>query len=97
MYFQQSSFKIDKLRNDRFYAWKHCIELVLSFREFEEFIEDEPLSFVSSDYLVWNKSDGKEKAIISLSLSEYHLENFNTHRMSKIFGFWSLIYFKSTP
>ncbi len=66
--------KVDKLDATNYFSWKQNIQLVLSLRELDEFIEQEPPAEDARNYLDWKKSDRKAKAVIGLSLSDEHLE-----------------------
>ena len=70
-----SSLKIDKLSSTNFHAWKQKIQLVLSLRELDDHIDEDPPERTDASYTAWMKADRKAKAIIGLSLSDEHLEH----------------------
>lgn len=67
-------FKIEKLSDSNFHVWKQKVQLILSFRELEDHITDEPASSAPDDSEKWSKDDAKAKAIIGLSISDDHLQ-----------------------
>ena len=69
-----SGIRIDKLREDNFHTWKTRIQLVLSLKEVDSYISDDPPDRESDSYSEWRKGDLKAKALIGLTLSDTHLE-----------------------
>ncbi len=67
--------KLKKLNNTNFHAWKQKIQLVLSLRELDNFINDDPSAMDADNYREWCKNDRKAAALIGLSLSDEHLEH----------------------
>lgn len=67
--------KVDKLNDSNFHSWKQKIQLLLSLRELDDFIHDDPPSIDSDNYRDWCKNDRKAMAHIGLSLSDHHLEH----------------------
>ncbi len=70
--------KVDKLDTTNYFSWKEKIQLVLSLRELDDFIEQEPPAVAADDYRDCKKSDRKAKAIIGLSLSDENLEHVSS-------------------
>ena len=62
------------MNDPNFHAWKQKIVLILSLKDLDEFIEDDPPT-EKSELCKWTKSDRKARAIIGLSLSDEHLEH----------------------
>ena len=67
-------FKIEKLSDSNFHVWKQKVQLILSFRELDDHIADEPAPPPPDDSEKWSKDDAKAKAIIGLSISDDHLQ-----------------------
>jgi len=65
--------RIEKLSDDNFHAWKQKIVLLLSLRDLDHYIEDDPPRDDSTDILTWTRGDRKARAVIGLSLSDEHL------------------------
>ena len=78
-----SGIKIDKLNDSNFHAWKQKIQLLLSLRELDRFVEEDPPARDSDEYPDWRKNDRKAMAIIGLSLSDAHLEHVQTAESAK--------------
>ena len=69
-----STIKIEKLNDTNFYAWKRKIQLVLAFRDLDQYIDDDrPNDEIAQK--TWDKGDRKAQAVIGLSLSDEHLEH----------------------
>ena len=68
------SMKIDKLTDSNYHAWKQKIVLLLSLKDLDEFIEENPPTD-TTELAKWNRKDRKARAIIGLSLSDEHLEH----------------------
>ncbi len=49
--------KLEKLNNTNFHAWKQKIQLVLSLRELDDFIDDDPPAMDADNYREWCKND----------------------------------------
>lgn len=71
----QGGLRVDKLQRENFHSWKTQIQLLLSLRELDDYIDDDPPGRNSEDWKELNKGDRKEKAIIGISLSTENLEN----------------------
>ena len=84
-----SGIRIDKLRDDNFHTWKTRIQLVLSLKEVDGYISDDPPDRESDSYSEWNKGDLKAKALIGLTLSDAHLEQVQHAGSAK--EMWTLI------
>ena len=65
---------IDKLRDDNFHTWKQRIRFVLSIRDLDDYLEDDPPKSTDPEYRTWRSGDKKARALIGLSLSDAHLE-----------------------
>lgn len=74
MDFKSSGMKVDKLRDDNFHTWKHRFLLILSLKELYEYLNELNPAPDSIEYLKWCLGDRKAKALISLTLSDAHLE-----------------------
>ncbi len=70
-----SSIKVDKFINSNFHALKQKIQLVLSLRELDDYIQDDPPIDDAEVYRDWCKYDRKAMAVIGISLSDEHLEH----------------------
>lgn len=70
-----SLVKIDKLTDTNFYVWKQKIQLLLALRDLDEYIDCDTPAETSENYKSWLRADSKARAIISLSLSDDHLEH----------------------
>lgn len=71
-----SGLKIDKLKDDKFHIWKNRVQLIMSFRELDDYLTAEPPCAESSEYTTWSKSDRKSKSKIGLTILDSHLEQF---------------------
>ncbi len=69
--------KLEKLNNTNFHAWKQKIQLVLSLRELEDFINDDPPAMDADNYREWCKNDRKAAALICLP---YPMNTSNTFK-----------------
>lgn len=70
------SLKIDKLTTSIF-SWKHKVQLVLSYRELDEYIGEKFSPPTDPDESFnWHRSDRMAMVIIGLSLSDLHLNHF---------------------
>ncbi len=49
--------KVDKLDATNYFSWEEKIQLVLSLRELDAFIEQEPPAEDADDYRDWKKSE----------------------------------------
>ncbi len=73
-----SSSKIDKLNHSNYHFWKIRIQHVLTLKDLEDFLEEDPPleNEVRPDKISeWKKQDRKAQAIIGLTLSDDLLEN----------------------
>lgn len=68
-------FKIEKLGDSNFHVWKQKVELVLAFRELDDVVTDERPPTEVDELAKWKKRDAKAKAVIGLTLSDYHLDH----------------------
>ena len=86
-----SGIRIEKLREDNFHTWKTRIQLVLSLKEVDNFVTDDPPKNESDStaYSEWRKNDLKAKAIIGLTLSDSYLEQVQHAETAK--QMWKLI------
>ena len=88
-----TSIRIDKLREDNFHTWKTRIQLVMSLKEVDNYITDDPPARESDNYPAtyaeWRKGDLKAKALIGLTLSDSYLEQVQHASTSK--EMWRLI------
>lgn len=80
---------LDKLRDDNFHIWKARIQLVLSLKDVESHLTDDPPDETSGTYVAWQKADAKARAIIGLTLSDTHLEQVQHASTAK--QMWKLI------
>lgn len=80
---------IEKLRDNNFHTWKKRIRFVLSFRELDDYLDDDSPATTSNEYASWCKKDKKAQAIIGLSLSDDHLEQVQHAETAK--EMWKLI------
>lgn len=80
---------MSKLSDDNFHVWKSRIQLVLSFKELDEYIEDDPPEPESDNYRKWRRGDNKAKAVIGLTLSDTHLEQVHHAQTAK--DMWKMI------
>ena len=73
-----TGIRIDKLREDNFHKWKTRIQLVMSLKEVDNYITDDPPARESDNYPAtyakWRKGDLKAKALIGLTLFDSYLE-----------------------
>ncbi len=69
-----SGFKIEKLSDSNYHAWKQKILHLLALKDLEDLIEDDPPAD-AADLPTWAKRDKKAQAVIGLSLSDHLLEN----------------------
>ena len=70
----QGSVRIEKLNDSNFHSWKRKIQLLLAYRDLEDYIHDDrPLDEESQKK--WDRGDRKAQAVIGLSLSDEHLEH----------------------
>lgn len=82
-------FKIAKLSDDNYHVCKSCIQLVLSLKELDEYLEDDLRAEDSDAYRTWRRGDNKAKAVIGLTLSGTHLEQVQHAQSAK--EMWKLI------
>ena len=88
MDFQNSTNKIGQLNSNNYHYWKVRIQHVLTLKDFEYFVvEDPPTS--TAEIPAWTKKDGKAQAIICLSLSGELLENVREVETTK--AMWTAI------
>ena len=80
---------VDKLRDDNFHIWKARIQLILSFKEVDTHLVDDPPDRTAEAFPAWHKADVKAKAIIGLTLSDSHLEQVQHATTAK--QMWTLI------
>ena len=74
---------IEKLRDDNFHTWKQRIRFVLSIRDLDDILDQEPPVINSDDYAAWKSNDKKTRALIGLSLSDAHLEQVAHHETAQ--------------
>ena len=86
---EKASLTLEKLRDDNFHVWKHRVQLILGFKELDEYIDQDPPALDASEYPAWRKGDRKAMGIIGLSLSDDHLEQFQHAETAK--EMWTLI------
>ena len=68
------SIRIEKLTDTNFHSWKRKIQLLLAYRDLEDYIhEDRPTDPDAQQK--WDRGDRKAQAVIGLSLSNEHLEH----------------------
>ena len=85
----QSTYRIDKLSDDNFHAWKTRIQFVLALKDSARYLEEEvPLS-TDPTHSSWLQGDIKARAIIALTLSDTHLDQAQHAPTAK--KMWSLI------
>ena len=82
-------FKIEKLGDNNFHVWKQKVELVLAFRELEDFITEQTPPTDSDELLKWKKKDAKAKAVIGLTISDEHLDHVRDTETA--FDMWNAI------
>lgn len=71
-----NGLRVEKLTESNFHTWKLKIQLLLSYRELEQFIEQHDPHPPDSDlWKEWRKKDRKTMAIIGLSLCDIPLEH----------------------
>lgn len=73
-----SSAKIDKLNHSNYHFWKIRVQHVLTLKDLENFLEEDPPHENESrpeELYQWKKHDKKAQAIIGLTLSDDLLEN----------------------
>ena len=76
------SVRIEKLNDSNFHAWKRKIQLLLAYRDLEDYIHDDrPMDEVSQTK--WDRGDRKAQAVIGLSLSDEHLEHVSEATTAK--------------
>ena len=89
----KSSFGIEKLSDENFHTWKKRIQFVLSYRELDDYIDDDPPKQGTEDYpalhSAWKKKDKKTQAIIGLHLSDKYLEQVSHAETAK--EMWNMI------
>lgn len=66
------STRIDKLDHLNYHAWKIRVQHVLSLKDLDEFLTEDP---PATGLAAWKKKDKKAQALIGLSLSDELLEN----------------------
>lgn len=86
---ERSGISIEKLRDDNFHTWKKRIRFVLSIRELDEFVDEDPPNESSPEYKSWLKRDKKAQAVIGLSLTDTHLEQVQHATSAK--EMWAII------
>ena len=91
MDFDKDGMKITKLSDDNYHTWKSRIQLILSLKELDEYIEDDPPSDDSDKESLrkWRRCDSKAKAVIGLTLSDTHLEQVQHAEAAK--EMWNMI------
>ncbi len=75
---ETSSTKIDKLNHSNYHFWKIRVQHILTLKDLDDFLEEDPLVQTYSntaEFLQWKKKDRKAQAIIGLTLSDDLLEN----------------------
>ncbi len=85
---EKSSANIEPLNTSNYHSWKIRVQHVLTLKDLEHLLEDDPLQRTSTnqtEFNQWKKLDKKAQAIIGLSLSDEMLENVrdveNTNEM----------------
>ena len=83
-----SHIKIEMLNHTNYHFWKIRIEHILTLKDLENYLEDDPTT--SSELVdAWRKKDKKAQAIIGLSLSNDLLENVREVTTTK--EMWTVI------
>ena len=86
------SIQIDMLDDSNYHYWKIRIQHVLTLKDFENFLEEDPPSD-STELAAWTKKDKTAQAIIGLTLSNDLLENVRevntTKDMCDAQSFWN--------
>lgn len=54
-------FKVEKLGDENFHIWRQKVELLLAFRELDDFISEEHIPTDPETLLEWKKRDAKAK------------------------------------
>lgn len=70
----KEDMNMSELCANKAHDWKSRIHMVLSLKEIDEYIEDDPLAYNSEEYRKWSCSNNKAKATIKLAIFESHLE-----------------------
>ena len=68
------SIKIDQLNDSNCHAWKQKIVLLLSLKDLDDLIEENPPTD-TAELAKWEKKDRNARAVIGLSLSDEHVEH----------------------
>ena len=74
----ETDTRIEKLNNSNYFSWKIRIQHLLTLKDLENFLEDDPPSSEepnSGTIASWYKKDKKAQAVIGLNLSNDLLEN----------------------
>ena len=74
----ETDTRIEKLNNSNYFSWKIRIQHLLTLKDLENFLEDDPPSSEEPNngtIALWFKKDKKAQAVIGLSLSNDLLEN----------------------
>ena len=89
----KSTVNIEKLSDNNFHIWKKRIQFVLSYRELDDYIDEDPPERDTEDYpalyTAWKKKDKKTQAIIGLNLSDKYLEQVSHAETAK--EMWTIL------
>ena len=77
-----SSVRIEKLNDSNFHTWKRKIQLLLAYRDLEDYIHDDRPTDEAAQ-TKWDRGDRKAQAVIGLSLSDEHLEHVSDATSAK--------------
>lgn len=66
-------FKVEKLSDDNFQAWKQEMTLILSYKSLSNHLVDDSEASSKVDAAVWIEKDQQAMALIGLCLSDEHL------------------------
>ena len=89
---ENSSVKIEKLDNSNYHFWKIRIQHILTLKDLENYLDEEPPTSETStpaEITKWRKLDKKAQAIIGLTLSDELLENVREVETAK--AMWTAI------
>lgn len=68
-----ATFRIKKLSNSNFHAWKQKISFQLTSRDLDQYVEEHSPKDLNSKK-AWNRGDRKARAVIGLGVSDKLLE-----------------------
>ena len=83
---ESNNFRVEKLNDSNFHAWKKKILLLLASKDLDEIIQDEEPELKDSKFKVWRRRDKKHKLVLTLHYQIQCLKTFVNVKQPKRCG-----------